>query len=346
MNRALPARRSRRPLALVCVLAMLCAAPVARAQTKTGTAVAQFMEIEPDARIAAMGNAGAALDYAVDAAYFNPASIGLIDRYEACFSHAAWLVGINFDHAVVGIPLGKLGASLLSVTALNSGDIQVRTVSQPLGTGEQFSVTDLAIGVGYGLQVTDRVSAGAQLNFIQETIWHSSASTVTISVGTLYKLSANGIRLGASVSNFGTSEHFTGRDLLITYDNDPTRYGDNGSLPGERSTGSYPLPMVFRVGLAQPWTLNSSTRLVVAAEALHPSDNTESASLGAELELRHALSLRAGYQRLGQQDSEVGPTLGAGLSGRLDAYRYRVDYAWADQGRFEGTHRFTLGVTF
>ena len=334
-------------LALTVGFAVLALAPArARAQTKTGTAVAQFMMIEPDARIAAMGNAGAPLDFGLETAYFNPAMIGLLDRYEARFSHAAWLVGIDFDHAVVGIPLGRFGASLLSVTALNSGDIQVRTVNQPLGTGEQYSVNDLAIGVGYGLQVTDRVAAGGQLNFIQETIWHSSASTVTLSIGTLYRLSANGLRLGASVSNFGTSEHFTGRDLLITYDNDPTRNGDNGALPGERSTGNYPLPMVFRVGVAQPWTLNDSAKLMVAAEASHPSDNTESASLGAELELRRVLSLRAGYQRLGEQDSEVGPTLGAGLEGRMDTYHYRVDYAWADQGRFDGTHRFSLGVTF
>ena len=232
------------------------------------------------------------------------------------------------------------------MTALNSGDIAVRTVNQPLGTGEQYNVTDIAIGLGYGLQITDRVFAGGQLNFIQETIWHSSASTATISLGTLYKISANGMRLGASLSNFGTSEHYTGRDLAITYDNDPTRFGDNGSLPGERSTGSYPLPLVFRVGLAQPWSLNGTTRLLVAAEAAHPSDNTESVSFGTELELRRVVSLRAGYQHLGQQDSEVGPTLGAGIQGRLDSYHYQVDYAWADQGHFEGTHRISLGITF
>ena len=60
---------------------------------------------------------------------------------------------------------GALGASLLSVTALNSGDIAVRTVNQPLGTGEQYNVTDLAIGVGYGLQITDRVAARRPAQF-------------------------------------------------------------------------------------------------------------------------------------------------------------------------------------
>ena len=60
-----------------------------------------------------------------------------------------------------------------TVTSLRSGDMAVRTVEQPLGTGEQFSVNDIALGVGYGLQITDRVSAGLQINLAQETIWQS-----------------------------------------------------------------------------------------------------------------------------------------------------------------------------
>ena len=94
--------------------------------------------------------------------------------------------------------------------------------------------------------------------------------------------------------------------------------------------------MVFRVGVAQPWTFSGAARLIVAAEASHPSDNTESASLGAELELRRMLSLRAGYQRLGEQDSEVGPTLGAGLEGRLDTYSLSRGLRLGGPGSFRG----------
>jgi hypothetical protein len=339
--------RARAMRAISCSLAALAlAATAAQAQTKAGTAVAQFTLIEPDARIAGMGNAGAPLDIGIEAAFFNPAVVGLVEHYQARFSHAVWLDGIRFDYAAAGIPLGKWGAALMSVTALNSGDIPVRTVSQPLGTGEMYNVSDVAIGLGYGLQITDRVCAGLQLNMIQETIWHSSAGTMTLNLGTLYRSSANGLRLGASISNFGTSEHFTGRDLRITYDNVPSQNGDNGALPGERFTGNYPVPMTFRVGVAMPVRLNSGTKMLLAAEASHPSDNTESASLGAEIEIRKVLAIRFGYQDLGLQDSEVGLTLGAGIQGTLDTSHYRLDYAWADQGRFAGTHRLSLGINF
>ena len=87
-------------------------------------------------------------------------------------------------------------------------------------------------------------------------------------------------------------------------------------------------------------------RLLLAADALHPSDNSESLSLGAELTLRDALGIRLGYQSLFLQDSEVGLTGGAGFRSSFDGLRYHVDYAWADQGRLEDTHRFSFGILF
>ena len=165
-------------------------------------------------------------------------------------------------------------------------------------------------------------------------------------IGTLYRTSADGLRIGASLSNFGTRAAFDGRDLAILYDNVPGQNGDNGTLPGVRETGAFSVPITFRVGLAQPFRVAQDTRLLVAAEALHPSDNTESMSLGGELTLREALSLRLGYQSLFLQDSEVGLTAGAGVRGSFDGLRYHVDYAWADQGRLEDTHRFSFGLLF
>ncbi|OGF16900.1 MAG: hypothetical protein A2W00_10680 [Candidatus Eisenbacteria bacterium RBG_16_71_46] len=339
MNRTLLA-------ALATLAALASSAAPASAQTKTGTAVGQFLLIEPSARITGMGNAGVSIVDGLQAVYYNPGVIGHLDRYELAFSRADWLAGIRFDHAAMTVPLGRWGNAVASVTALNSGEIEVRTVTQPLGTGERYSVTNVALGVGYGFQITDRVAAGAQINFVQETIWHTSASTFTLNVGTLYQLSPNGLLIGASLSNFGTSERFSGLDLRIDYDNDPSRLGDNNTLPGERYTQNYSLPQVFRVGLGMPYRLAGRSRLLVVADVAHPSDNTESASLGAELTIREMIALRAGYQSLFQEDSEVGLTLGAGVQGGLDTFHYRLDYAWADQGRLEATHRLTVGVTF
>jgi hypothetical protein len=213
------ARRARAACRVAGVIAAaLFSAGAAHAQTNTGTTVGQFLLIEPSARLAAMGNVGVGAFEGVQGAYFNPAAIGMLDRWEVAFTHAIWFEGIDYEHAAVGMPLGKLGRAVATITSLRSGDIAVRTVEQPLGTGEQYSVNDVALGLGYGLEITDRVSAGVQANYVQETIWHSSAGTVTFNMGTLYQVAGNGLRLGASLSNFGVRARFSGRDLRILYD--------------------------------------------------------------------------------------------------------------------------------
>ena len=334
-----------RKLLLATALLAAIAGP-ARAQSKTGAAVGDFLLIEPSARIAGMGNAGAAMGEDLDAVYYNAAGIGALDHVGVSFMHSSWLAGIDYDYVAGGIPLGTWGSMFASVTSLRSGDMDVRTVAQPLGTGEKFSVSDLALGLGYGRQITTRFAMGVQANYMQETIWNSSLDAFTFNIGTLYRVSKNGLHIGASLANWGTQAGFDGRDLRITYDPTVGVNGDNSSLPGSQFTGSFPLPVMFRaaVGMAHEW--GQQTRLKWEVDAFHPSDNTESVSAGTELMLRNALALRVGYQNAFAQDSELGWTLGAGFKGRLEAWDYRLDYAWADQGRLGSTHRLALALVF
>ena len=334
----------RRRLGIIAVMMLLPG--WAHAQSKTGTTVGTFLAIEPSARIAGMGNAGVAFGDAVDAVYYNPAAIGNLDKRSLSFTHSSWLAGITYDYVAGALPLGHLGNAFTSVTALHSGDMDVRTVDQPLGTGERFSVEDVAIGLGYGRRVAARFSVGLQVNYLQETIWNSSLGALTFNVGTLYYVSKNGLHIGSSISNWGTQAGFSGRDLRVTYDADPSRYGDNGSLPASAFTGDFGLPVLFRAGIGMPWEWSSQVRGQWEVDAFHPADNDESVSAGGELMLRNTLALRIGYQNLFLEDSELGLTLGAGIQGQLENWDYRFNYAWADQGRLGDTHRVSLALSF
>ncbi len=318
----------------------------AGAQSKVGTTFGQFLKIEPSSRFAGMGNAGTSFSEGLDAAYYNPAAVVGVSEREAQFTHSAWFADIGYNYAAAAIPIQKLGTFYASATVLNSGDIQVRTVTQPLGTGELFHVTDLAISLGYGHAFDDRLAVGISANYVQETIWNSSAHAWTFNLGTLYRVSANGLAIGASLLNFGTDASFSGDDLRITYDQDPDVGGDNATLPADKFTGSYSVPVLFRVGVSMPYRLNQNTRLNVAIDAFHANDNFESASPGAEVVFKERLAIRAGWQNLFLDDAEMGATLGAGFKGRYQAVRYRFDYAWADYGRIGDAHRLTLGVQF
>ena len=329
---------------LILLLGSLLAGGPALSQSKTGTAIGQFLMIEPSAQVAAMGNAGATALEGSMAAYYNPGALGRLTQSSAQFTHSPWLADIQYNYAAVAVKLGP-NALLLSVTALDSGDMDVRTVDMPEGTGEQFSVNDLALGLGYGRRVTDRFSAGVQVKYVQETIWHSQLSAVGVDVGVIYELPFRAY-LGASISNFGTRGSFDGRDLRIRYDQDPDVFGDNSNLPAALETEDYPLPIFFRVGVGVPVQLGADSRVLVVADAYQPSDNTNSVSFGAEWAYADLLFLRGGYQNLFLEDAEGGLTLGGGLRYQLSGFGLGFDYAWADHGLLGSTQRFTLGFGF
>ena len=317
---------------------------LASAQSKTGTTVGQFLLIEPSARAAGMGNAGVTLGLEPLSAYFNPGALGRLDRSGVQVTRSTWLADITYNYAITALRMGA-NTLMLSVTTLNSGDIAVRTVDQPLGTGELYSVTNLSFGVGFGRSITDRFSAGIQLKYVRESIWNSSLNAAALDFGVVYQLPFDAY-IGASLSNFGNRASFDGRDLRVRFDADPDEFGDNSNIPASLETETYGLPIFFRVGVGYPMQFGPSNRVTLVVDAFHPSDNTESVSFGAEWTFMDIFSARAGYQNLFLQDSNVGLTLGAGISYDVTGFGFRFDYAWNDYDLLGNTQRFTLGIVF
>jgi opacity protein-like surface antigen len=332
---------------LMLILILLSAIVNVFAQSKTGTTIGQFLKIEPSARAAAMGNAYSSLSGEASAVFFNPASLGRLQNNDVQFTHNNWIADIAYNYANVSLHLSEIGTLALQVTSLNSGEIDVRTVEQPLGTGEKYSVSNFAIGAGYGLMLTDRVSVGVVINYFQEKIWHSSLEGFAMNFGVQYQVEENGLTLGASVSNFGPRASYNGRDLFIDYDFDPKVYGDNDQLPAELRTDAYQLPTLFRAGISYPINIGSSNKILLAADAIHPNDNDEKVNVGAEWTFLENFSIRGGYRDLFINDSEGGLVLGAGINfSPIESYKLRVDYAWADYGRLNNVHRFSIGIGF
>lgn len=330
-------------LALLMVTAL--GAGSAHAQSKVGSTLGTFTRIEPGARGAALGNAGSALPGGIEAVFYNTGAIGLLDETTVLYSHANWLADINHDYVALGLPIGGNSALFFSVTALGSGDIDVRTVEYPLGTGERYKVSDTALGFGFGKQFTSRFSAGMQANYISEKIWNTAATALTFNLGTTYRLNERGARMGFCLTNLGNRHGFSGQGLAIQYDPDSGTTGNNSALPAEQATDMFPVSSLFRLGLSLPFTVGSSS-LLVLVEGLHPNDNSESANLGVEWSLAKLLSLRAGYQTLFQTDSQLGWTFGFGVDGELGRNRYQFGYAWAGHDYLNDTHRLTLAIVF
>ncbi len=315
--------------------------------SNVGTTAAPFLEIGVGARAIGMGGAFVATANDASALYWNVAGIAQLKRPEVLFVRTNWLADIRFDYAGAVLPLGGYGSLGASLTSLSMGEMMVRTVEEPEGTGERFSASDMALAVSYGFHLTDRFSFGITAKYIYQRIWKETAQGFAVDVGTLFRTGLKGLRIGAALSNFGTDMQMGGDNLLVYHDIDPYKLGNNDRIFAELKTDKWPLPLIFQAGMAiEPWETEKQ-RLTLAVDALHPIDNTESINVGMEYAFREQFFLRGGYRNLFLRDAEEGFTLGAGFHIRfLGNFRVQLDYAYADFGRLQNVQRFSINVAF
>ncbi len=315
--------------------------------SKVGTSVAQFLKLGVSARTIGMGGAFVAVANDVSAIYDNPAGLAELNSYEAIFTHTDWLVDTDFDFGAFAMDLGTFGTIGAMIMSFSSGEMVVRTVELPDGTGEQFEVRNLAIGLTYARSLTDNFGVGISVKYIYEKIWHVSANSIAVDIGTLFTTPFWGIRLGASLTNFGSSMKLSGRDIKFSHDPDQNNLGNVSIVNAEYEMKSYSLPLRFQVGLAKDVINSEYNRLTIAIDALHPNDNFESVNTGFEYGFNELVFLRGGYKSLFLANSEEGFTAGVGAHIRLSGtVILKADYAYADFGRLDNTQRFSLMVRF
>ena len=334
-------------LFITCLLLNLLQGQTESNVSKVGTTAAPFLEIEVGSRAIGMGGAFVAIANDATAIYWNPAGLSRISKIEATLVHTNWLVGSNFDFVGVVLPLGYFGSIAINVTSFSIDEMVVRTVQRPEGTGEKFSVGDLSAGLSYAKNLTDRFSIGVNAKYISQRIWHMKATGVAFDIGTLFKTQFNDMIIGMSISNFGASMKMEGKDVFVNYDEAPQFGGSNDRIPASKLTDKFPLPLLFRVGVAMDILKSGSSRLTIAADAAHPNNNTEYINTGMEYVFNKNIALRFGYKNLFTLDTEEGFTAGFGTKLKLaGGVALKIDYAYQDFGRLQNAQRFSLGLEF
>ena len=315
--------------------------------SKTGTTGRCFLEIGVGGRAVGMGNAFVGTANDISALYWNPAGLARLEGSEASFMTANWFLDTKFNCASIALNLGQAGTIALHMTSLAIAAEPVRTVLQPEGTGELFDGGSVSLGAGYAYNITDKFSIGFGAKYITETIWHSSASAFAVDIGTLFTTSLNGMRIGMSISNFGSKMQMAGRDAAVLIDPDPTKAGNNSNIPGKFDTESWDLPLVFRVGLAMEVIQSAEHRLTIAVDANHPNNNTEYVNFGTEYGFMDMLFLRAGYANAFARDAETDLTFGGGIKYNMTGTTAaKADYSYSRYGILGNVSRIQVGITF
>jgi hypothetical protein len=319
---------------------------IAVAQSKVGTTAANFLKIPQGARATAMGGAFTAVANDASAAFWNPGGLSRITGNEFIASDAKWIVGTNTYWFGLAIKAGDNGCAALSVNELDYGNEEITTATEPDGTGQTWSARDVAIGLSYAQNLTDRFSIGGTAKYIHQSIWNESASAFALDVGLLFTTQLDNMRIGMNIANFGTELKMDGKDAYLAADVDPTHTGNNETIVSELQTDSWTLPLTFTIGLGYDPLDNDKFKWSVAVDAVYPNSQTSYLNMGTEITWNKMISLRAGYFSLFKEAAEEGLTAGVGVQYDLGEFLIKADYSYSEFGILGEISRYTISVGF
>ncbi|NNE71431.1 MAG: PorV/PorQ family protein [Rhodothermales bacterium] len=324
-------------LVLLTLLVTATISQTVLAQSRVATSAASFLTLGMGARGSALGHAYTASATGADALLWNPAGAALRgpggQRGSVFFSHADWIVDTDLNAFGLVIPVMGSGAFGISLAQLDYGRMDVRTVNLPDGTGETFGASDLVIGLTYAQPLTDRFFIGGTGKWIRQNIYDMSASTMAFDIGfVLVSDYFNGLRIAASIMNFGGLMRMEGVNGRVFVDIDPTHSGSNEALPATLETTAWSLPLSFKFGTALPVVQTSAFTLELLADAHQTNDNELNVDLGTEARYDAgpvALDLRLGYKdaALGDQVQNHW-AVGGGLSTSIGRTSFGADFGY------------------
>jgi len=306
---------------------------------RVGSAGFQFLKLPTNAQMAAMGGVMSSLSRGDAAAAFtNPASTADVQSISAHFSQMSWIADIDYMNASVVKNMGAWGNFGLSFVYVDYGDM-IRNEYNPIfdesgaytfqveqqfdmGT---FSASDVALGLSYGRNITDRLQFGASFKYIQEKIDDAETSALGIDIGTVYYTGLKSFRIAMVGRNFGPDTEFLEWSERIRVESAKVK-----------------LPMTFILGGAIDILEGGEDNpflWTVAGEFVHTNDASEKINVGSELGIMDLIKLRAGYRF---NYDEEGLTLGAGLRLHTGSTFFTINYAYVDFGRLDTVNMFSV----
>lgn len=307
-----------------------------------GTSGAQFLQIPVGAKAASLGGAYVGLTGDASSVFWNPAGITKIQNNAAHFSYMRWFNMFDFNAVSLVRNFEGVGTLGASIVVFSMDKMEITDEYNPEGTGQYFDAQDMAIGLTYARNLTDRFSVGITAKYIYQRIWNETADGLAFDIGTQYRLDFQNLTIAMSMSNFGPEMQFDGEELNITYDKSST-LPLNRLTPAKLITDTYPLPLNFQVGIGIDILNADFIKARAGIDAVHPNDNKERVHVGTEISFFDRISLRGGY-KYNYDDEDF--TFGAGANLPFAGTVITFDYAYALYDLLPNVQRISIGMEF
>jgi hypothetical protein len=334
---------------LLAFILLLAVDAFAGSGKRTGTGGAAELLIPVGPRGIAMAEANIATSKGIEALYWNPAGVALMqNNADVIFSHMSYIADIGVEYGAVAANFEGFGVLSFSIKSLGVGDILVTTTANPDGTGDTFSPTFIVAGLSYSRQLTETISVGLTGNFISERMADVSASGFAFDVGVMYNNLADihGLSLGVVIKNLGPEMKYDGGGLFhegqIDDVNRPPTFYKVDAAPFE-------LPSNFQLGLGYAPVLDEMNFLQFSGIYQNNNFSGDEYKLGGEYGYTDLFFVRAGYQFAPQLDSDAylyGFTAGVGINYEIENFGLKVDYAFRDVEFFDANHVIALTLGF
>lgn len=319
-------------------------------ESRIGTTGGEQLNIPVGARSIATSGALISDLTGVESIYWNPAGLDRSGKTEAMFNYMNYIADINLTYLALAGHIGDLGTVAFSVKTLDIGEILETTIENPNGTGATFSPSFVVVGLTYSKMLTDRISGGATIKVINESIMDQNAFGMAIDFGTQYHFS-NNLTIGVILKNIGTNMRFTGGDLEQRSPVDESApNSDEGFF--EAVTEKFGIPSQFQLGISYTYDMGANNAIKFGGAFVNQNEAENNIRLGAEYNIANILFIRGGYDMVTEssdvrsKESIFGFTVGGGLNYSLSNFDLQFDYAFRHVDVFESNHVFTVKLGF
>ena len=278
-----------------------------------------FLKLATNARSAGMGDAYTAVGNDLSAVFYNPAGITQIEKWELVGGYTKWLVGSQIGTFALGV---KTNVATLALSFVNfmTEEFEETTSGNPGGTGRMVRGSDMALGLTIAKQVTDKLSVGGNIRWVQEDLDLVKYANVDIDFGTLFYTGFKSTRIGMTLKNLGGD-----KDVVVQKARFPMTFNLSGAMEVYGNLGD-------------------PVSVTVAAEQVFYTDYANRYHIGMEAWVNNRLALRAGYKT--GYDSESW-SVGGGLKQKLGGQTVKIDFSYhRAEALNENPLRLALGLAF